>query len=66
MNDKIVTRTDTEDMSERAKELRRNYNREWARKNRDRRNAINRAYWERKAARLSAEQSEGGVSDGNE
>lgn len=44
-------------MSEEARELRRAYNREWARKNRERRNELNRAYWERKVARLA--ESEG-------
>lgn len=46
---------DAQSMSEEARELRRAYNREWARKNKDRRNAINRAYWERKAAKLREE-----------
>lgn len=43
---------DAQAMSEEALELRRTYNREWARKNRERRNALNRAYWERKVAKM--------------
>jgi len=65
MNDQNVTKSTSAELSEEAKRLRREYNREWARQNKDKKNAINRAYWERKAARL-AEQQKGGVSDGNE
>ena len=66
MSDKNVSGVSAENMSEAAKKLRSQYNREWAKKNRERKNAINRAYWERKAARMVAEQAEGGNADGNE
>ena len=65
MNDQNVTKSTSAELSEEAKRLRREYNREWARQNKDKKNAINRAYWERKAARL-ADQQKGGVTDGNE
>ena len=66
MDDKIVNGVSAEDMSEEARKLRSQYSKEWARKNRERKNAINRAYWERKAARLAEERAKGSGDNGGE
>ena len=44
-------------MNEKAKELRREYKREWNRKNRDKVQAAQKRYWERKAARMTDDQT---------
>lgn len=46
-------------LSKEAKEAQRAYNREWARKNREKRAAYMAAYWERKAAEKKKEESLG-------
>ena len=46
-------------LDELVKEEKRKYNREWYAKNKDKAAAINRRYWEKKAAaRLAAQQNE--------
>ena len=42
---------------EQAAELRRAYQREWRRKNRDKVKESNRRYWERKALRMAEEEA---------
>ena len=66
-NDQRETVTDAE-VREAVNAYRRNYMKEWRKKNPDKVRANQRRYWERKVleARRAAEQSEGGVSDGNE
>lgn len=44
-------------MTEKAKELRRAYKREWNRKNRDKCRATEVRYWERKAAAAAQDQT---------
>lgn len=41
-------------MTDRAKEARRQYQREWAKRNQDKVKAAQRRFWERKAAELEA------------
>lgn len=45
-------------LSERGKELRRQYQREWRAKNKDKVQAINQRYWEHKAQREAEQQRE--------
>jgi hypothetical protein len=47
---------DVEKLQERAVELRRAYQREWRRKNKDKVRANNRRYWERKAQKAAQEE----------
>lgn len=44
-----------ENLSQRALEARREYQRQWCKKNPDKVRERNRTYWERKAARMAAE-----------
>lgn len=50
-------------MTEQAKELRRAYKREWNRKNRDKVQAAQARYWERKAAAAEAEAAQDQTTD---
>ena len=43
-------------IEELAKDARREYHREWCKKNKDKVRAINRRYWEKRAAALAATQ----------
>lgn len=52
MENENEKRTQEKGMSEAAKEARREYNRAWIAKNRERRKEYIRAYWERKAMKL--------------
>lgn len=45
-------------MTEQAKQARREYKREWNRKNRDRVKAAQARYWERRAARSAQDQQQ--------
>lgn len=45
-----MNETTKETLTEKARELRRAYKREWSRKNRDRVRAANERYWNKKAA----------------
>lgn len=45
-------------LKEKALELRREYQREWRRKNKDKVRANNRRYWERKAQKAAREESQ--------
>lgn len=42
-------------MNDAAREARNQYNREWYAANKEKRAAINKRYWEKRAARLAAE-----------
>lgn len=44
-------------MNEKAKEIRRQYMREWAKRNRDKTRAAQRRYWEKQAAQAEARQA---------
>ena len=46
------------ELSEKAKELRRSYKREWNARNRDKIRAAQARYWERKAAKLAEQATE--------
>lgn len=66
-NEPRETVTDAE-IREAANAYNRAYMREWRKKNPDKVRANQRRYWTKKAleAKRAAEQSEGGVTDGNE
>ena len=53
-------------MTMEALEARRAYQRKWGRENKEKRREYNRAYWERKAARLAEEQAKGSGDNGGE
>lgn len=50
-------------MNEQAKEMRRAYKREWNRRNRDKVQAAQQRYWERKAAAAQAEHEKQQTTD---
>lgn len=49
--------TETKAMSEAAREARNTYKRKWAKNNRDKVNAANRRYWEKKAQEAQTEEA---------
>lgn len=50
-------------MSDEAREARNRYNREWSAANKDKRAAINRRYWEKRASRLAFEKEAKGHAE---
>lgn len=50
-------------MSEEARKARNRYNREWSAANKEKRSAINKRYWEKRAARLAAGKEVGNVAE---